>query len=65
MLLEMGRRNGMRNCQRADQKKDNDWTIKKRLKIIFKRMFCPDISKLYQGDQKKKKKTTEGDRHEL
>lgn len=64
MLLEMGRRNGMRNCQRADQKKDNDWTIKKRLKIIFKRMFCPDISKLYQGDQKKKK-TTEGDRHEL
>jgi hypothetical protein len=34
ILLEMeecgggGRRNGMRNCQRADQEGDNDWTAK-------------------------------------
>jgi hypothetical protein len=27
------RRNGMRNCQRADQKGDNDWTVKK-IKVI-------------------------------
>jgi hypothetical protein len=28
ILLEMGRRNVMRNCQRADQEGDNDWIIK-------------------------------------
>jgi hypothetical protein len=24
-----GRRNGMRNCQRADQEEDNNWAVKK------------------------------------
>ena len=30
ILLDTGgRRNGMRNCQRADQEGNNDWTVKK------------------------------------
>jgi hypothetical protein len=29
-----GRRNVMRNCWRADWEGDNDWTVKKYLKII-------------------------------
>jgi hypothetical protein len=29
ILLETGgRRNGMKNCGRADQEGDNDWTVK-------------------------------------
>jgi hypothetical protein len=33
------RRIGMRNCHRVDQEGDNDWTVKKRLKIIQKINF--------------------------
>jgi hypothetical protein len=34
ILLETEeRRNGMRNCGRADQKEGNDWTIKK-IKVV-------------------------------
>jgi hypothetical protein len=29
ILLEMGRRNGMRNCQTVDWDRDNDWTVNK------------------------------------
>jgi hypothetical protein len=29
ILLEMGRRNGMRNCWMTEQKGNNDWTVKK------------------------------------
>jgi hypothetical protein len=32
-----GRRKGMITCGRADQERDNDWTIKKTLKITFKK----------------------------
>lgn len=36
MLLETRRRNEMRNCWRLDQEEDNDWTVKKMIKDIFK-----------------------------
>jgi hypothetical protein len=32
ILLETGRRNGMRNYWRADQEGNNDWTVKKKKK---------------------------------
>jgi hypothetical protein len=31
-LGDKGRRNGMRNCWRADWERDNDWTVKKKIK---------------------------------
>ena len=30
MVLETGKRKGMRNCRRLDQEGDNDWTVEKR-----------------------------------
>ena len=30
IVLETGKRKGMRNCQRLDQEGDNDWTVEKR-----------------------------------
>jgi hypothetical protein len=30
-------RNGMGNCQRADQEGDDNWTVKKKLEIIIKK----------------------------
>jgi hypothetical protein len=35
ILLEMGRRNGIRICQRVDWEGDNDWAIKKDYGIII------------------------------
>jgi hypothetical protein len=35
----MGRRDGMRNCQRVDWERDNWTKIKNRLKIILKSIF--------------------------
>ena len=29
IVLEMGRRNGMKNCGRVGWEGDNDWTVKK------------------------------------
>jgi hypothetical protein len=31
-------RNGMRNCQRADQEGDNNWIVKKKIIIIKKKL---------------------------
>jgi hypothetical protein len=41
---KLGRRNGMMNSQRADLKGDNDWTVKKRLKVINKIKFIGKIA---------------------
>ena len=30
IVLETGKRKGMRNCWRLDQEGDNDWTVEKR-----------------------------------
>ena len=30
IVLETGKRKGMRNCRRLDQEGDNDWTVEKR-----------------------------------
>ena len=30
IILETGKRKGMRNCRRLDQEGDNDWTVEKR-----------------------------------
>ena len=30
IVLETGKRKGMRNCWRVDQEGDNDWTVEKR-----------------------------------
>ena len=34
IVLETGKRKGMRNCWRLDQEGDNDWTVKKELLLI-------------------------------
>jgi hypothetical protein len=35
-----GRGNGMKNCGRADQEVDNNWTVKNKIKVIFKISFA-------------------------
>lgn len=45
---DSGKRNGVSNCQKAEQKRDNDWIVKKkkRLEIIFKNDTYIKINKL-------------------
>ena len=44
--LLVGRRNGMKNCQRAEWEGDNDWTIKN--KVIKEQKFLQFVF-LYLG----------------
>ena len=40
IVLETGKRKGMRNCWRANQEVDNNWTVKNKIKVIFKISFA-------------------------